>query len=101
MGEATISPAFWSQAVASQFAATRGRQRAADDEAEEARAGGGHGGRRADLVQQRENSARIRLVGGERLFKLGETSEGIGRGTHTALVQALPVAFGARRRIVE
>ncbi len=50
---------------------------------------------------RRENSARIGLVGGEWLFKLVETSEGVGRWTHTALAQALPVAFGARRRVVE
>src|SRR5690242_5912843 len=78
-----------------------GRERAADDEAEETRASGRQGSRRANLVQQSEHSAWIRLVGGEWLFKVDETSKSVGAGTHTALVQALPVAFGPRRRIVE
>ena len=93
-GEAAKAPAFWSHAVASQLAATRHRQRAADDEAEEARAGRGHGRRRAGLVEQREHALGVVRLG-QRLVEALEAGHGFGGRGDGPILDRGQVARGA------
>ena len=79
----------------------RRRQRAADDEAEEARPRHRHGGGGTDLVEQSQHGEGIGGLVGERHVPGGEAAHGVGVGTHGARRQLVEVTLRPRHRVGE
>ena len=79
----------------------RRRQRPADDEAEEARAGDAHRGRRADLVEQCEHFGGVGRMRRERLAQGIETRDRGRGGRHRSLLNPVEIAHGTGGRVAQ
>ncbi len=100
-GLTRCSALFWSHALASQLRCQRDRQRTADHEAEEARAGHRHGGGRAELVEHAQREHRVASLRGQRHVERGQARNGVGARGDRARIQAVEVARGARAGVAQ